>query len=65
MLYFSCKNTFVGAGNVPVITSKFLIWILMGALCNLSGPSFVHGFGFLEDEAYNLRSWLHQKELAY
>ena len=48
-----------------VITGNYNYkWILMGTLCTFSGPTFGYSFSFLEDETYNLRSWLHEKELA-
>ena len=40
---FSWKDTFVGAGNLQIITNKFSF----DYLCTVSGPGFVYNFNFL------------------
>ena len=51
VLWSSCKNTFVGAGNLQMITNKFWCENLWGPyLLYIVGPSFVYSFTFL-------RSW--------
>ena len=41
----SSKNTFVGAGNLQMITNKLWYEHLMGTLCTaVSGPSFAYSF---------------------
>ena len=57
----SCKNTFAGAGNLQTITNRILMWTLMGVLCTVSGPSFMHSFSFLR--SWNIQSASHPEEI--
>ena len=49
-------HTFVGAGNLQVVTKTILIRNLMGALCTVSWSRFVYIVS-PEVGTYNLRSW--------
>ena len=60
----SCKNTFVGAGNLQMITSKFWSEYLSGPYVLFLDPVLCIALVCLEDEAFNPRSWLHEKKLA-
>ena len=51
VLCFSCKNTFLGAGNLNMITSKFWFEYLWGPYAL-----------FLDPVLCNLRSWLHNRK---
>ena len=51
VLCFSCKNTFVGVGNLHMITSKFWFEYLWGPYAL-----------FLDPVLCNLRSWLHNRK---
>ena len=64
--YFDAKhleNAFVGAGNLKMITSKFWFEYLWGPYVLLLNPVLCIAL-YLDEEAYNLRRWLHEKELA-
>ena len=65
MLCFSCKNTFVGAGNLQMITSKFWVEYLWGPYALFLDTVLCIALFSYKDEAYNLRSWLHEKEIAW
>ena len=66
-LYFNKKHlqkTFVGASNLQMITSKFWFEYLWGPYVLFLKPVLCAALVSQEDEAYNIRSWLHEKELA-
>ena len=60
----SCKNAFVGAGNLQIITNKFWCEYLCGpyVLC-LDAVLFIILVSWVID-AYNLKSWLFDKALS-
>ena len=61
---FSCKNTFEGAGNLQMITTKFWFEYLWGPYVLFLYPVLCVTLNSEEDEEYNVRSWLHEKELT-
>ena len=65
VLRSSYKNTFVGAGNLQVITNKFWCENLWGPYVLYLGAQFCVYIVLVskEVETYNLTSWLHEKEL--
>ena len=65
VLCVSCKNTFVGASNLQMITHKFWFEYLWGPFVLFLDPVLCIALVSSEDEAYNLRSWLHEKELDF
>ena len=62
MLCFSCKNTFVDSGNLQMITRKFEY--LLRPYVLFLDPVLCIALVSQEGEAYNLRSWQHEKELT-
>ena len=55
-----CKNTFVGTGNLQMITNKYWCEYLWVTYVLILDTILYIVLVFSEIEAYNLRSWLHE-----
>ena len=59
-----CKNTFLGTGNLQMITNKFWWEYLWVAYVMFLDRILYIVLVSSETEAYNLRSWLHEEKKA-